>query len=242
MQKEKKKTTVLVCGGFHSRGIAEKLKSLGISHAILTSRFTKNDCEQVYLSRMLNEETPFQKFLARKGSRLAPILILQARTSALGKDSENAHKRAEIALLIALFQAALKAGGASSDFMAERIFKKAVNDMLKDHAGMPVVEIDGVKKEGEGFKASISVDGTSLVLTVKSLKALTEQLESRGAEILKTANIGGVSMTLSTAAEVAGSIAQEGDFNADAELAKLGINVEKPLIGQPGVADAVSVS
>ncbi len=90
MEKEKKKTAVLVVGGFHSNGVAEKLKAKGISYVMVTPRFVQDDSEKVYLSQMMDEETPFQQFLERKGSRLGMLLKLAGRGSVLGEENKTA--------------------------------------------------------------------------------------------------------------------------------------------------------
>jgi len=70
MEKEGQKAVILVTGGFHSKGIMEKFKAKGISYIVVSPRMTAKYDPAVYMSRMLNEETAFEKLIQTAGTRL----------------------------------------------------------------------------------------------------------------------------------------------------------------------------
>ncbi len=79
LKEMKKKVIVLVCGGFHTQGVTQRLKAKNISYMVITPRITQPTNEVVYLSRMMDEETPLAKLLASQGNRLAIPDVLCAK-------------------------------------------------------------------------------------------------------------------------------------------------------------------
>jgi len=58
MDEEKLRVAVLVTGGYHTAGIAERLKQRGISYVVITPRTTKPDRDNPYLSILCSEVPP----------------------------------------------------------------------------------------------------------------------------------------------------------------------------------------
>jgi len=70
MEKTGQKCCVVVTGGFHSKGVMEKFKAKGISYMVVTPRMTAKYDPAIYMSRMMDEETAFEKLLRAAGTRL----------------------------------------------------------------------------------------------------------------------------------------------------------------------------
>ncbi len=75
----------IVTGGFHTEGIRQRIKAKGYSYAIITPRITKEYDKKLYLSLMMNEQSPFDRILANEGSRLGVVLKM---TNELSGESE----------------------------------------------------------------------------------------------------------------------------------------------------------
>ncbi len=220
MDGEKKKAAVLVVGGFHSKGVSEKLRAKGISYAIVTPRFMQDDSEKVYLSQMLNEETPFAKFLARKGNRLAMLVLWLGSQSQLAKLPENAQKIAAKKALAKIMYASLKASGMPSERMAAEMFKDAVEKLSKgsDASADEKIEL-GEIEEVDGSKIiKITVGKVHLMVRVGA-DALQAGIEN--AQRLVAANVGDKTLTMLPLEEAATALTKTGEFNVDEELVKM---------------------
>ncbi|GEM_PF-2805793 len=71
MEKLGIKNAVIVAGGYHTSGIAEKLKEKNISHYVLTAKLTEEDKNNPYTSIVFGSENKLEKFLAGKWDALA---------------------------------------------------------------------------------------------------------------------------------------------------------------------------
>ncbi len=236
MDSEKKKTAVLVVGGFHSKGVSEKLRGKGISYAVVTPRFMQDDSEKVYLSQMLNEETPFARFLARRGSRLAPMLLFLNQMSKLAKDPANAEKIKSTFALAEILYAGLLAGGTESDVMAARMFRNAVDAMMKGFHNASAIEVKIIVKNEDGSKTfELAVDGKLIAVRVGKEMLLNN---IKASDVLMRASVGDKQIAMTSLAQAATELAQAGKFDADAELAKLGIGVSTPTTTDIALAQA----
>ncbi|MFC2149283.1 hypothetical protein ACFLQ8_01120 [Candidatus Auribacterota bacterium] len=78
MERKKSKAVAMVAGGFHTEGMKKLFKAKGYSYVVVTPRMTKKYDDKIYLERMLNEQSKFEKLFAQAGKRLAPWLGLQS--------------------------------------------------------------------------------------------------------------------------------------------------------------------
>lgn len=70
MDEKKTSMMTLVIGGFHTRGIAEKLKEKGISYFVITPKVARKNVPTPYFSILMNELSPLDEWLTQ-GSLLA---------------------------------------------------------------------------------------------------------------------------------------------------------------------------
>lgn len=67
MEKENVTVSILVTGGFHTKGISDILKEKGISYVLISPKITKIPEYNPYLDVMTNKKTPFEEFLDQLG-------------------------------------------------------------------------------------------------------------------------------------------------------------------------------
>jgi len=65
------KNAVIVAGGYHTSGIAQKLRDKNISHYVLTAKLTKEDKDNPYTSIVFGSKTKFENFFTGKWDALA---------------------------------------------------------------------------------------------------------------------------------------------------------------------------
>jgi len=66
---------VVVTGGFHTQGMKELFKAKGYSYVVVMPRMVQAHDEKIYLARMLDKESEFDKLFAASGRRLPPAMI-----------------------------------------------------------------------------------------------------------------------------------------------------------------------
>ena len=71
MGRTKANAVAVVSGGFHTQGMKELFKGKGYSYVVVTPRMTKAYNDKIYLSRMLNKQTEFDKIFGATGTRLS---------------------------------------------------------------------------------------------------------------------------------------------------------------------------
>jgi hypothetical protein len=76
MEKRKSTAVAMVAGGFHTQGMKELFKAKGYSYVVVTPRMTQKYDDKVYLARMMNEVSEYDKLFGSTGSRLAPEPVL----------------------------------------------------------------------------------------------------------------------------------------------------------------------
>ncbi|MFC2149282.1 hypothetical protein ACFLQ8_01115 [Candidatus Auribacterota bacterium] len=64
---------IVVTGGFHSKGVIDIFRKKGISYVVIQPRMTASYDPGVYMARMMNEQTSFERLLASAGTRLSPM-------------------------------------------------------------------------------------------------------------------------------------------------------------------------
>ncbi len=231
MESEKKKTAVLVVGGFHSKGVSEKLKEKGISHAIVTPRFMQDDSEKVYLSQMLNEETPFSKFLARRGNRLAMLVLWLGSQSQLAKLPENAQKIAAKKALAKIMYASLAADGTPINRIAAELFNDAVEKMSRGErdAWNEKIELGDIERDGQSQVIDVTVGEKHLRVRIGN-DAL--QAGKEAASQLVVAKVGDKTLTMEPLVDVTATAlaqAETGEIGAGEALVKVESISETPL-------------
>ena len=81
IEKRDAKTTVIVTGGFHTRGISERLREKGVSFFVITPKVTHPGLETPYFSILLNELPPLDRWLVQgtaAGVLQRPLLTSEA--------------------------------------------------------------------------------------------------------------------------------------------------------------------
>ncbi len=75
MQSRDFKVGVLVTGGFHTRGIAERLHAKNISYMVIAPTTSGPYDDTYYKQIMMDDLTPFERMLSKSGNRLATALV-----------------------------------------------------------------------------------------------------------------------------------------------------------------------
>ncbi|MDP8262787.1 MAG: HEAT repeat domain-containing protein [Candidatus Ancaeobacter aquaticus] len=86
MEKRKSKVVAMITGGFHTQGMKEQFKAKGYSYVVVTPRLTQACDDKIYLSRMMNKLSEFDKLFTQTGKRLAPWVALQAELGLVEKE------------------------------------------------------------------------------------------------------------------------------------------------------------
>ncbi|MFC2149399.1 hypothetical protein ACFLQ8_01735 [Candidatus Auribacterota bacterium] len=78
MEAKKANAAAVVAGGFHTEGMKQLFKAKGYSYVVITPMMTKGYDDKIYLARMLNKRTAFDKIFENTGNRLAPWSMLNS--------------------------------------------------------------------------------------------------------------------------------------------------------------------
>lgn len=71
MDEDRLEVAALITGGYHTEGIAQRLRERGISYIVISPRITKPDTENPYLSILTSEKLPYKEMLKGGPERLA---------------------------------------------------------------------------------------------------------------------------------------------------------------------------
>jgi len=149
MGKRDATAVTVVTGGFHTQGLKELFKKKGYSYVVVMPRMTRKYDDKIYLSRMLDEQSEFDKLFAHTGNRLAAWTML------------GSMKMGDAYILTAFIKAIH--GGKDINALKERWMKiidasARLSDDQKNRAKKIVYALN-VRKTDDGFFLELTSDG-----------------------------------------------------------------------------------
>jgi hypothetical protein len=207
METNKTKSAVLVTGGFHTEGIADKLKSQGWAVVTYTPKITKVDTENgsAYLSVFTREKTPLEKLFAGEklfitdnpertldsGTAVAPLAAVAAPAGVLSEENEKAVE--EIAEVVAGRDVGVEvvASGQGTEEVSVTVGAQTVKEGFTETPGAdgtPTLQDAGSEQGDKGVgkrnkEKGIFTTATAWVLSIVSL-LIVSAFQSAGAAVL----------------------------------------------------------
>ncbi len=156
----------LIAGGFHTDGIKQILAEKGISYAVISPRLVRAVDPSIYLQRMLNLHTPFERALQRTGNRLGvELLSAQIMITPQGtKKQEWLIEEKKFLSSSSFKNTALSIPTSSSDIRKpdereSQLLKEVINDLrvfLSDKLGVQSSEFQYIKNKLDQIEFFVS--------------------------------------------------------------------------------------
>jgi|GEM_PF-5838305 len=178
MDLEGKNIAVLICGGFHTKGIEDELRKKGISFITVIPRVSKASTNDEYLQLMTGEKTPMESMLSLSNgylayqSLLATVALVDPDAKLIFSTSYKIDSLVQLADSVLTSDTGLQAQLAQNPALAKQSFLHALNSKLGDYLpnlkGIEIRDI-AVFKTGERYY-KISYNGKEMAFRITSTR------------------------------------------------------------------------
>jgi glutamine---fructose-6-phosphate transaminase (isomerizing) len=152
MDEGKIQVAALITGGYHTEGIAQRLRNRGISYIVIAPRITKVDQNNPYLSILSNERLHVQNTLTKEAARLA-INSINETTPVVA--NEKAEAREVVLRALRLIRAGLVKQGLDPTSLETQLKAEAA-EWVKNYKHGPISAADMTALVNEGVQIVLS--------------------------------------------------------------------------------------